>query len=136
MKTPFPKLLLTFLFLLLGLLSSCSNMGEKRSLLASAGFKTLPATTPTQEARLHSLTPGKITPFTGKNGKVYLFADPSKNSVMIGGPRQFLKYQALKARQRKIDENLLDAQVNMDNADYSAWGPDSSWGFGVASDPM
>ena len=54
---------------------------------------------------------------------------------MVGGAIQFQNYRKLKLKQRQIDEKLLDAQVNMDNADWNTWGPAASWGDGIASDP-
>jgi hypothetical protein len=72
---------------------------------------------------------------TGKKGTVYVFADKSRNVLFVGSSSQYQQYRALKLRQQKIDEKLLDAQVNMDNADYSAWGEGAGWGWGVASDP-
>ena len=117
-------------------LTACSNIGEKRTLLASAGFKTIPATTPTQLAKLHSLKPGKVVPLNGKQGTVYVFADTTRNALLIGTPAQYQAYRALKLKQQKVDEQLLDSQVNMDNADWSSFGDQSGWGWGDASDPM
>jgi hypothetical protein len=115
--------------------AGCSNIGEKRTELAASGFLTIPATTPTQLARLHSLKSGKVVPLHGKQGTVYIFADAAKKALMVGTPAQYQQYRNLKIRQQKIDEKLLDAQVNMDNADWNAWGPYAGWGWGVASDP-
>ncbi|MEI7962267.1 MAG: hypothetical protein WCI42_00380 [Verrucomicrobiota bacterium] len=125
-------------FLLVGLVSitACSNISEKRTLLASAGFQTIPATTPAQLAKLSSLKPGKVVPLNGKNGTVYVFADTSRKALLIGTPAQYQAYRGLKLKQKKIDEQLLDAQVNMDNSDWSAFGDQAGWGWGIASDPM
>lgn len=117
-------------------LTACSNISEKRTLLASAGFQTIPATTPSQLAKLHSLKPGKVVPLHGKKGTVYVFADTTRQALLIGTPTQYQTYRSLKLKQQKIDEQLLDAQVNMDNADWSAFGDQAGWGWGVASDPM
>ena len=116
-------------------LTACSNLSEKRTLLTSAGFKTIPATTPAQIARLHAIKSHKVFPMNGKKGTVYLFADKGRNLLFVGSPAQYQQYRILKLRQQRIDEKLLDAQVNMDNADYSAWGEGADWGWGVASDP-
>jgi hypothetical protein len=124
------------LLVLMHSLSSCSNIPEKRNLLAVAGFKTIPASTPSQLAALQQMKAGKLTRNSGKNGPVYVFADPARRSLMVGGPDQYKKYKALEYKEQQADENLLDAQLNMDNADYSAWGPDASFGFSPASDPM
>jgi len=124
------------LLVLMNSLSSCSNIPEKRNLLAVAGFKTLPASTPSQLVALQQMKAGKLTRHSGKNGPVYVFADPEKHALMVGGADQYRKYKALEYKEQQADENLLDAQVNMDNADYSAWGPDASFGFSPASDPL
>ena len=117
------------------ILTACSNIGEKRTLLTSAGFKTIPATTPAQIARLHAIKSNKVVPMKGKKGTVYVFADKGRNLLFVGSPAQYQQYRTLKLKQQQIDEKLLDAQVTMDNADYSAWGEGSDWGWGVASDP-
>lgn len=120
----------------LGALTACSNISEKRTLLASAGFQTIPATTPTQLAKLHTLRSGKVVPLHGKKGTVYAFADTSRKALLIGTPAQYQAYRSLKVKQQKVDEQLLNAQVNMDNSDWSAFGDQAGWGWGVASDPM
>lgn len=127
------QLLLTSVLLTL---TACSNVGEKRTLLASAGFRTILATTPAQIAKLNSIKSSKIIPMTGKKGTVYVFADKAKNVLIVGSPAQYQQYRTLKLRQQRIDEKLLDAQVNMDNADYNAWGNGADWGWGTASDPL
>ncbi len=129
----FSRLLLISTTLLM--LSACSNLSEKRTLLTAAGFKTIPAITPAQIARLHAIKSSKVVPMNGKKGTVYIFADKAKNILMVGSPAQYQQYRSLKLKQQKIDEKLLDAQVNMDNADYNTWGQGADWGWGVASDP-
>lgn len=133
MKNPLRAALLSASLLTL---AACSNIGEKRTLLTAAGFRTIPATTPYQLAHLKSLKAGKVTALNGAKGTVYVFADPSKNALMVGSPAQFQQYRTLKQRQQQVDEQLLDAQMNMDDADWNAWGPDANWGWGVASAPL
>jgi len=84
---------------------------------------------------LQGIKSHKVFPLTGKKGTVYVFADKAHNALIVGSPAQYQQYRALKLKQQKIDEQLLDAQVNMNNADYSAWGEGAGWGWGVASDP-
>lgn len=117
-------------------LAGCSNIGEKRTELAAAGFQTIPATTPSQLARLSSLKSTKVIPINGKRGTIYVFADHQRKALMVGSTAQYNKYRAIKLHQRKIDEQLLDSQINMDNADWEAWGPYSNWGWSTASDPL
>ena len=85
------------------ILTACSNVSEKRTLLASAGFRTIPATSPAQIERLHSIKSSKVIPMTGKKGTVYVFADKSRNVLFVGSPSQYQQYRALKLRQQKID---------------------------------
>ena len=119
-------------------LVACSNLSEKRTLLAAAGFKTIPATTPAQLAKLNSLKSGKVVPLVGKNGTVYVFADTARKALLAGNASQYEAYRKLKVSQQKIDEKLLDAHVNMDDNDWNAWGPVGGYGNGwnVASDPL
>lgn len=130
-------MLLPTRLLLLGAiaLTSCSNIGEKRTELAAAGFRTIPATTSAQLTHLASMKSTKVVPLNGPKGTVYIFADQQKKALMVGSPAQFQIYRKLKIRQQHIDEQLLEAQTNMANADWGAWGPYAGWGFGVASDP-
>jgi len=120
------------------ILSACSNIGEKRTELAAAGFRTVPATTPAQIAHLKSLKPGKVIALQGKKGVRYVFPDPAKNCLMVGTPSQFQQYRAIKLRQQQVDEKLLDAQMNMDTADWNAWnnGESGAMGWSIASDPL
>lgn len=117
------------------LLTACANTSQKRSELAASGFRTIPATTPGQLARLNSLKSGKVVPLKGPKGTVYVFADIADKALLIGTTSQYEAYRKLKLKQQKIDEQLLDAQVNMDSADWNAWGPDATWGWAVASEP-
>ena len=133
MKTPIPQFFLIMSILIA--LTACSNIGEKRTLLSAAGFKTIPATTPAQIASLHGIKSSKVVPMTGKQGTVYVFADKARNVLFVGSPAQYQQYRSLKLKQQQIDEKLLDAQVNMNNADYSAWNQGSDWGWGAASAP-
>jgi hypothetical protein len=118
------------------LIAGCSNIGEKRTELAAAGFRTIPATSPDQLAKLASIKSSKVVPVKGKKGTIYIFADTQRKALMVGSPAEYTKYRAIKLHQQKIDEQLLGAQVNMDDADWSSWGPYANWGWSVASDPL
>ena len=123
--------------LLCGLLflTACSNLSEKRTLLASAGFKTVVVSDPVQLAQLQKMKTGKVLTLKDKNGQLYLFPEPATKSIMLGGPAQYRSYLTLRKRQKRIDEQVFEAQVNMDNADWNTWGDESSWGMAPASDP-
>jgi hypothetical protein len=118
------------------LVTACSNIGEKRTALSAAGFQTIAATTPSQISHLRTMKPGMVVPLNGKKGTVYVFPDPSKGALMVGSPAQYQQYRAIRQKQKQTDEKLLEAQSNMDAADWNAWGPAGNWGWGVASDPL
>lgn len=118
------------------IVTGCSNIAEKRTELAAAGFRTIPATTPEQLARIASLKSAKIIPINGPKGTIYVFADHQRKALMIGSPEQYKQYRAIKIHQQKIDAQLLDAQLNMDNSEWATWGPYAGWGWSVASEPL
>jgi hypothetical protein len=117
------------------MLTSCSHLAEKRTLLATAGFKTVVVSGPVQLAQLQKMKTGKVLTLKGKNGQLYLFPEPATKSIMLGGPTQYKHYLTLRKRQKRIDEQVFEAQVNMDNADWNTWGDESMWGMAPASDP-
>ena len=127
------KFLPVFLILLI---PGCNSLQKKEQLLGAAGFSSVTPSTPAQIARLQGIKSSKIVPMAGKKGTVYVFADKARNSLIVGGPAQYQQYRSLKLKHQQVEEQLLDAQVNMDNADYNAWGPTGDWGWGVASDPL
>lgn len=108
-------------------LKGCSNLPEKRMELASAGFRTIPATTPAQLAKLAALKSSKVVAVNGKRGTVYVFADHQHKALMVGSPVQYQMYREIKLHEQKIDEQLLDAYVNIDNTYCSAWVPYAGW---------
>ena len=70
---------------------------QTTSLLTQAGFKTLPADTPARVAKLNTLTPYKIVPWTRKSGAtVYAYADPDPcKCVYVGSAKQYARYRQL-----------------------------------------
>ena len=83
-------------------LAGCTAMRRDRApettrLLTQAGFKRLPADTPAKVARLNTLTPYKIVPWTRKSGAtVYAYAAPDLcTCVYVGSPKQYAKFKEL-----------------------------------------
>jgi hypothetical protein len=70
---------------------------ETTTLLTEAGFKVIKADTPERVAKLNTLTPYKVVPWTRKTGgKVYAYAEPTAcKCVYVGSPKQYAKYQQL-----------------------------------------
>ena len=70
---------------------------ETTGLLTQAGFKVLKADTPAKMAKLNTLTPYKVIPWTRKSGgTVYAYAEPdSCKCVYVGSPKQYAQYRQL-----------------------------------------
>ncbi len=70
---------------------------ETTRLLTQAGFKTLPADTPEKVARLNTLTPYTIVPWTRKSGAtVYAYAAPDLcKCVYVGSAKQYARFKQL-----------------------------------------
>ena len=84
------------------LVACCTAMRRDRApdtmrLLTQAGFKTLPADTPAKVAKLSTLTPYTVMPWTRKSGAtVYAYAAPDLcKCVYVGSPKQYAKFKEL-----------------------------------------
>jgi hypothetical protein len=84
----------------------CATMQEEH-LLSAAGFKTVTPSTPKQQERLKTLTPGKISSVKKRSGKTYfLFPDPAHNQLYVGGQAEYQKYRQLRSQQKLSDEKI------------------------------
>jgi hypothetical protein len=91
-------------------LGGCTAMRRDRApdtirLLTQAGFKALPADTPERMARLKTLTPYSIVPWTRKSGAtVYAYAAPDLcTCVYVGSPKQYARFQQLLRAEEKAE---------------------------------
>ena len=75
---------------------------DERQLL-DAGFKVLVATTKVQEEWVRKLPPGKIRPMQRTGKKYFIFPDPSRNQVYVGGPKEYETYVQLHPENRVAD---------------------------------
>ena len=73
------------------------------SQLLDAGFKTLVATTKIQEEWVRKLPPGKIRPMQRTGKKYFIYPDPSKNQIYVGGPKEYEAYVQLHPENRVAD---------------------------------
>jgi hypothetical protein len=107
---------------LLGLAMGCASTKHTENLLSAAGFKTVPATTPDQEAHLKALPPHKVT-MVIRNGKTYYaFPDVKENVLYIGQDAQYQQYQKLRLQEQLAEDQVSAAEMNSE-ASWNMWGP-------------
>ena len=75
-------------------------------MLAAAGFKVITPKTATQQQKLQSLPPGKVTMTQKGKQTYYIFPDPVHNRSYVGGPKEYQAYQQLRAKNKLVKENL------------------------------
>jgi hypothetical protein len=74
---------------LLALAAGCSNIPSKEQSLVTAGFKVRVPETASQQQKLKSLPPDKVT-VVQKDGKTYyIFPDAARNLAYVGGPEEY-----------------------------------------------
>jgi hypothetical protein len=83
---------------------SCSTMKSTENLLTTAGFKTIPAATPQQQAHLKTLTPDKVTQIERDGTNYFVFPDPKRQVLYVGQSAQYAEYKKLRAEQKLADE--------------------------------
>jgi hypothetical protein len=117
---------------LLALIAGCAttqtNIQDKESMLIAAGFKTVTPRTPEQQQKLQQLQVGQVA-MVQKNGRTYyIVANPPRNVVYVGGPKEYQAYQQLRAQQQLAQESYETAAMYQDAAmDWGTWG---GWGVG------
>jgi len=91
-----------------------SDAPQTTPFLIQAGFKAVPADTPEKMAKLKTLTPYKVVPWTRKSGAlVYAYAEPDLCKCVYGGsPKQYAKYRQLVSAEEKAE---IDAQVKAES---------------------
>jgi hypothetical protein len=113
--------------------AGCATNGQaaKENLLATAGFRNILATTPTQKQLLAGLPANQISTVQ-KDGKTwYVFPNHANGSAMVGTPAQYTTYRQLAFAQKISDQNLQAAQLNsMPPVGWGAWGGPVGWGWG------
>ena len=85
------------------LLCGCATQSavqQKESMLLTAGFKAVPATTPEQQRLMKTLPSSRVSPIK-LNGKVYFaYPDSSHKTLYVGNEAQYLAYEAKIQAQR------------------------------------
>jgi hypothetical protein len=115
------------LFLLL--FSGCTLWNEMGSssdeqLLTAAGFQLRPVQTAQQAAVMNSIEPYQVTMRSDGSRVYYIYADPRQNTVYVGGPQQYQKYQQLSVQQGIAEDQMVAAsEMQMLSDEDSMWGP-------------
>lgn len=94
-------------------------------LLTAAGFQTRPVVTQQQQQVLASLTPYQVQMRTKGSSVYYIYPDPSRGFVLVGGPKQYQKFQNLSVQQG-IAEDQMTAAAEMQmlsNNEAAMWDP-------------
>src|SRR5437763_17117294 len=91
--------------------TSQTSTQNRENLLVAYGFKAITPKTPAQQQKLQSLPPGKVTMIQRKGKAYYMFPDPAHNVAYVGGPKQYRKYQQLRADNRLTQEDLETAEM-------------------------
>jgi hypothetical protein len=63
--------------------------------LRGLGFTVLVASNSTQEDWVRRLPQGKVKPMQRNGKKYFIFRDPSKTQIYVGGPKEYAAYQEL-----------------------------------------
>ncbi|MBL9174154.1 MAG: hypothetical protein JNL10_11510 [Verrucomicrobiales bacterium] len=109
---------------LLALAAGCASSPQIETLLVSAGFRAVPASTPKQESQLRNLPSGMISLVPRNGTNFYLFPDLKKNVLYVGQQAQYQEYQTLRSKSQKQQEAAGEAALmstyNFD--DYGIWG--------------
>src|ERR1700722_1928952 len=126
MKRILGGLPLTLILLVANLLAGCAahNTQTTEDLLSAAGFNGGIATTPQQLKHLATLTPYKMMRIQ-RNGKDrYVYADPTRKLIYVGGLFSYARYRDMRLAKNVTEQDLQDAKFNVERAaDWDVWGP-------------
>src|SRR5262245_2747859 len=72
---------------------SCASPNRTENMLAAAGFKIVPATTPQQQRQLETLATGRISVVSRKGQVYFVYPDSAHNQLYVGRNAQYDAYQ-------------------------------------------
>ena len=112
---------------LLILAAGCATTKHTEDFLTAAGFKVVAATTPQQEQKLKSLTPGKIISVQRSGKTYYVFPDAAHNRIYLGTQYEYQNYRQILADSKIAEQDRMGAEMISDNMDpENAW---NDWGY-------
>ena len=104
------------------LLPACtSHLQQKENFLREAGFQAVRPTTPKQIAKVQALSPGKITQIIRKGHMLFVFSNPSKHLLLVGGNPQFERYQHILYSKVVVPDRAADKEDKLFENDYGGW---------------
>jgi len=125
LNTPMKNLItLLQLACAIGLLAptlGCKTTQNTESLLAQAGFKTLTATTPEQQAHLKSLRAGHITIVQRAGRTYYVYPDVARNVLFVGRNDEYENYENLRWLQTHSGERHATPTDVASDLNWGIW---------------
>ena len=130
MKQIFTSLRMLCAITLLALAAGCASTQSTENMLVAAGFKVVTPKTATQEEKLKTLPPGKVTSVQRSGKTYYVFPDATNNQAYVGGPKQYQAYRQLHLQKQMADEKVEAAEMNLEASemDWGGWGGWGGWG--------
>ena len=106
---------------LVALAVGCAMTQRTEELLSAAGFKSVPANTPAQQACLKALPANMITMVQRHGREYFVFPDTSQNVLYVGQKSQLQKYQALRGEQVRLAQDEMNNP--MVSPEWDEWEP-------------
>ena len=103
------------------LIVGCAMTQRTEELLSAAGFKSVPANTPAQQARLKALPANMITMVQRHGREYFVFPDANQNVLYVGQKGQLQKYQALRGEQVRLAQDEMNN--TMVSPEWDEWEP-------------
>ena len=99
----------------------CVMTQRTEELLSAAGFRSVPANTPAQQARLNALPANMITKVQRHGKEYFVFPDVNQNVLYVGQSSQLQKYQALRGEQVRLAQDEMNNP--MVSPEWDEWEP-------------
>jgi hypothetical protein len=109
-------------------LSACAaQVQKKEDMLATAGFKAVPANTPQRQASLAKLPPHRFVHQVRNNTMTYVYADPTIcDCLYVGGQGAYDRYRAQMSQRKLANQQAFTEEraAQADELDTMQWGMD------------
>jgi hypothetical protein len=121
MKTPVSLFILGLLLVVVAGCSTAPRTQQTETLLVASNFKTVPATTPAQQAHLQNMTPGKFAIVKRNDKTYYVFPDAARHRLYVGNRNQYLSYRQSAQDEQLSNGEIEGADLQEDAAIWSFW---------------
>jgi hypothetical protein len=105
---------------LLALVVGCSGLPSKEHTLQTAGFTARVPKTASQQQKLKSLPPDKVTVVQEDGKTYYIFPDAAHNLAYVGGPKEYQTYRQIRSQQKEAEE--IQWKENAEQIEWGGWG--------------